>query len=66
MMYGSSDQNLEKMKKTPGDIITLHKCTKNYDQVITWQCKKNFHKSTLGISKKLFFLFNYIVESSVN
>ena len=33
---------------------------------ITWQCKQNFHKSNLGISKKLFFLFNYIVESSVN
>ena len=22
------------MKKTPGDIITLHKCTKNYDQMM--------------------------------
>ena len=25
------NQNFEKMKKTPGDIIILHKCTKNYD-----------------------------------
>ena len=33
---------------------------------IIWQCKKNFHKSTLGISKWLFFLFKYIVESSVD
>ena len=24
-------QNFEKMKKTPGDIIILHKCTKNHD-----------------------------------
>ena len=23
-----------KMKKTPGDIITLHKCTKNYDYML--------------------------------
>ena len=22
------------MKKTPGDIIILHKCTKNYDQMM--------------------------------
>ena len=28
------NQNFEKMKKTPGDIITLHKCTKNYDQMM--------------------------------
>ena len=27
-------QNFEKMKKTPGDIIILHMCTKNYDQMI--------------------------------
>ena len=28
------NQNFEKMKKTPGDIINLHKCTKNYDQMM--------------------------------
>ena len=28
------DQNLEKMKKIPGDIIILHKCTKNYNQMM--------------------------------
>ena len=27
-------QNLKKMKKTPGDIIILHTCTKNYDQIM--------------------------------
>ena len=27
------NQNFEKMKKMPGDII-LHKCTKNYDQMM--------------------------------
>ena len=27
---------------------------------------KNFHKTFLGISKSLFFLFNHIVESSVH
>ena len=25
------NENLKKMKKTPGDIIILHMCTKNYD-----------------------------------
>ena len=28
------NQNFEKMKKTPGDIIILHKCTKNYDYML--------------------------------
>ena len=27
------NQNFEKMKKTPRDIITLHKCTKNHDHM---------------------------------
>ena len=27
-------QNFEKMKKTPGDAIILHKCTKNYDHMV--------------------------------
>ena len=25
------NQSFEKMKKTPGDIIILHECTKNHD-----------------------------------
>ena len=29
----SKNQNLEKLRKTPGDIIILHMCTKNYDQM---------------------------------
>ena len=33
---------------------------------IIWQYKKNFHKTVLGIDESLFFLFNYIVESSVD
>ena len=28
------NQNFEKVKKTPGDIIILHMCTKNYDQMM--------------------------------
>ena len=28
------NQNFEKMKKNPGDIIILHMCTKNYDQMM--------------------------------
>ena len=27
-------QNFEKMKKTPGDIINLQKCIKNYDHML--------------------------------
>ena len=27
-------QNYEKLKKTPGDIIILHTCTKNYDHML--------------------------------
>ena len=27
-------QNFKKIKTGPGDIITLHKCTKNYDQMM--------------------------------
>ena len=25
------NENFKKMKRTPGDFITLHMCTKNYD-----------------------------------
>ena len=28
------NQNFEKMKKAPGDIIILHKCTKNHDHML--------------------------------
>ena len=28
------NQNLKKVKKTAGDIIILHLCTKNYDQMM--------------------------------
>ena len=28
------NKNFQKMKTTPGDMIILHMCTKNYDQVI--------------------------------
>ena len=43
------NQNFEKIKKKPGDIIILHMCTKNYDQMIygSWEilrdrCNCNF------------------------
>ena len=26
------------MKRTPGDIIILHMCTKNYDQIMYGSC----------------------------
>ena len=28
------NQNVEKLKKTPGDIIILHKCTPNHDNML--------------------------------
>ena len=33
---------------------------------IIWQYKKNFHKTIQRISKSLSFLFNHILESSVD
>ena len=30
----SKNQNLTKLKKTPGDNIILHMCTKNYDEIM--------------------------------
>ena len=37
------NQNFEKMKKTPGDIIILHKCTKNHDHMLycSWDMARN-------------------------
>ena len=28
------NQNFKKMKKTPGDIMILHMCTKNHDHIL--------------------------------
>ena len=37
------NQNFEKMKKLPGDIIVLHSCTKNHDQMLyfSWDMVRN-------------------------
>ena len=44
------NQNFEKMKKTPGDIIILHMCAKNYDQMMygSWDmvCNGRMDKQT--------------------
>ena len=38
----------EKMKKkTPRDIIILHKCSKNHDHMLHWQPKKSEFKKTM-------------------
>ena len=34
LIYSPKNENFKKMKKVPGDIIILHKCTKNYDHVL--------------------------------
>ena len=36
--YNRQNQNFEKMKNTPGDIIILHKCTKNHDHMLHCSC----------------------------
>ena len=46
--FARKNQNFEKMKKTPGDII-LHKCTKNYDHTM-------YDKIQI-----LFFILGYIL-----
>ena len=33
-LKNQKNQNFEKMKKLPEDIIILHKCTKNQDQML--------------------------------
>ena len=37
------NQNFEKMKKNPGDIIILHMCTTNYNHIMyySWDIKHN-------------------------
>ena len=34
LLPSSKNQNFRKMKKTPGDIITLYKCTKNQNHML--------------------------------
>ena len=48
------NQNFEKMKKAPGDIIIFHKCTKNHDYMLYCSCDMacqecNFHFSFWAI-----------------
>ena len=40
----TKNQNFENMNKTPADIINLHMCTKNYDQMIysSWDMVRNW------------------------
>ena len=42
-LTAKKNQNLKKMKKTPTDIIILHMCTKNYDQMMygSWDIVRN-------------------------
>ena len=32
--HNTKNQNFEKMKNMPGDIIILHMCTKNFNQMM--------------------------------
>ena len=40
------NKNFEKLKKDPGDIIILHMCTKNHDQVL--YCSLDMQPSKLA------------------
>ena len=47
----TKNQNFEKMKKTTGDIINLHKCTKNHDHMLdcSWHTTRDrCHSFILG------------------
>ena len=48
------NQNVEKLKKTPGDIIILHNCTKNHDHILycSWDMAR----------KVLFFILDYFLH----
>ena len=37
----SKNQNFEKLTKAPGDIIILHKCTKNHDHMLSLDMARN-------------------------
>ena len=43
-------ENFKKMKKTPGDVIILHKCNKNYDHkaYCSWDIGTGNWKQTTG------------------
>ena len=42
----AKNQKFEKMKKMTGDIIILHKCTKNHDHMLPYRGKKTRGKVT--------------------
>ena len=42
------NENFEKMKKMPGDIIILHMSTKNYDQMMYGSCDMVQNRQTDG------------------
>ena len=50
------NQNFEKMKKIPGDIIILHKCTKNQDHML--HCSSEIWHVTDVL---LFFILDYFL-----
>ena len=63
------NQNFQKMKKTAGDIIILHKCTKNYDKMVygSWDMlcdgwtdgRKKWHTEVYAPPKKKHLPLDY-------
>ena len=47
-------QNFEKLKITPGDIIILHKCTKNHDHML--QCSLDIMAQEIKYLHALIFV----------
>ena len=48
------NQNFQKMKKTPGDIIILHLCTTNYD---AWFMRRGAQQTEFFVTLGYFFPF---------
>ena len=54
------NENFENMKKAPGDIIILHKCTKNHDHIL--YCSLNMARNRFNYLSFLtiFYPFTFL------
>ena len=48
------NQNFQNLKKSPGDTIILHKCTKNHDQMVYCSC----NMANLDISRTKHYFYS--------
>ena len=54
-------QNFEKIKKTPGDIIVLHKCTKSHHHMLyrSWEMERDECPCSCSFWTLLFYPLNH-------